>query len=1229
MALYHLSVQTVSRKDGRSAKDKAEYNQREGRFAKMKDPCLFKQSTNMPEWAQESPTLYWEGADLYERGIEQGKGRLYKEVEISLPVELDFDERKSLAQRFVEFLTGKERLPCTLAIHAGHGRNPHAHIMISERKNDGIERPRDQWFKQFYRKDPSRSGAEKSRSLMPKAWLETVRKTWAEFANRALQGKGRSERIDHRSLAAQGIDRVPQVHLGPNVLRMEVRGIERDRADRALEVEKLNAQIIDLGKIRDALAIERRREGVDAGATPPERVVGKERGTEDERDSNDSPDRSRERHADRIEAGTTAKHGVRNVRTRELVPHGGESELLLSSDARDHLRQNEGTERAGGVRREVLRAEVAQIGSSPESAQLQPAEQGVDSNRTGVSTRVGEVEARELAQGRSEADRAAAAAATPAVVTGAARTLDGLREGRGLDGLSLADRELGASVAARGGDAEASSEKPSTRAAVGGIGSPPPWVEERRLKPLSGVPVLRIGTGPASAQRSAKQLEAPTDSSGAAAPMARDGGGESRELAQGPTEVSRAVGAAPPAVVTGAARTLDGLREGRGLDGLSMEGRELGASVAARGGDAEASSEKPSTRAAVGGIGSPPPWVEERRLKPLSGVPVLRIGTGPASTGLHGAEQAAISADTGSARTIGGEARDLARSSTKAERGAIAAAPPAVVTGAARTLEDLHGARGLDGLSIEGRELGASVAARGGGELATAEAPGRAAVGGIGSPPPRAAGRQLRPLSGVPVLSVQDRAQEVRVNERDRADSRSEERAGAGGTDRAAGAESGGALGPERERARGVAGRGGPAARGVELGSGGGAGAAAATGAGSAADRGAESRGEQRDRERGAATTLGAVGGDGERDRYSSSLERIHALAASARSRGGAAGAGRGGGGGAMGRDEHEGAGGAAAAPRVAAVGGDRTGRAVTRQLEAMGCEQYEVGILERRTGKIMNRTWSGEEIQERLAWLKRMNARGNDVYIRPARGDRASLVLVDDLDRRRLDQMARDGATAAVVVETSPGNFQAWVRLPDRTAEAVHREVARELAHRYEGDPASAAALHYGRLAGFTNQKEQYRGAGGLQPWALLREAGGREARAATELVQGAEERLTGSERASGETERSALRPRVQGRDPIALYREAMGILLPQAPRTKEGGPDRSWCDFRAAGLLVREGYSREEVADAIRTASPDLEERKRGHVEDYVERTVDAVLRSSRARSSPVRGRDEGPER
>ena len=173
----------------------------------------------MPAWADADPTSYWDAADLHERA----NGRLFKRLEFALPTALSADEQRELAVGFAHHVTDGEQLPYTLAIHAGEGTNPHCHLLISERTNDGLERSPEQWFRRYNAAEPEQGGARKTTALRPRAWLMETRAAWAEQANQALAEAGYELRIDHRSYAEQGIERLPGLHLGPTVREMEAR----------------------------------------------------------------------------------------------------------------------------------------------------------------------------------------------------------------------------------------------------------------------------------------------------------------------------------------------------------------------------------------------------------------------------------------------------------------------------------------------------------------------------------------------------------------------------------------------------------------------------------------------------------------------------------------------------------------------------------------------------------------------------------------------------------------------------------------------------------------------------------------------------------------------------------------------------------------------------------------------------------------------------------------------
>jgi len=84
-------------------------------------------------------------------------------------------------------------------------------------------------------------------------------------------------------------------------------------------------------------------------------------------------------------------------------------------------------------------------------------------------------------------------------------------------------------------------------------------------------------------------------------------------------------------------------------------------------------------------------------------------------------------------------------------------------------------------------------------------------------------------------------------------------------------------------------------------------------------------------------------------------------------------------------------------------------------------------------------------------------------------------------------------GFSPAVVVQTSPGNFQAWLKHPEKLDKEMGTAAARALAERFGGDTGAADWRHFGRLSGFTNRKQKYCDpATGLHPFVKLVESSG-----------------------------------------------------------------------------------------------------------------------------------------
>src|SRR6202521_6370754 len=165
---------------------------------------------------------------------------------------------------------------------------------------------------------------------------------------------------------------------------------------------------------------------------------------------------------------------------------------------------------------------------------------------------------------------------------------------------------------------------------------------------------------------------------------------------------------------------------------------------------------------------------------------------------------------------------------------------------------------------------------------------------------------------------------------------------------------------------------------------------------------------------------------------------------------------------------------------------------AVEKQSCAMGAQVFEIGLFDPNAaeGAMLPRLWNLDTLLRSVSWLRLKNAEGRNIYIRPA-GEH-SLSLIDDANIQVIERLKSEGFAPAVVLETSPGNFQAWLHHGQILPKHLSTFAARLLASRFGGELASADWRHYGRLAGFTNRKDKHRRTDGTFPYVRLHEATG-----------------------------------------------------------------------------------------------------------------------------------------
>lgn len=240
MAIYHLHMQTISRADGRSAVAAAAYRAAsrltaaDGRvFDFRRKQGVVAQQIFVPEGR---PPIDRQDLWLMAEKTETRKNStLAREMDMAIPVELTKEERFKLAAQFCHWLAQEYQVAVDCCMHRKDKNdpqeNPHLHAMFTTRR---------------YSQEGT-LGA-KTRELddlkTRKTHLLRIREKWADFCNEFLQFYG--EIIDHRSFKDQGIDALPQIHVGSAATTMVRRGLETERGTLNQEIQKNNSEILQL-----------------------------------------------------------------------------------------------------------------------------------------------------------------------------------------------------------------------------------------------------------------------------------------------------------------------------------------------------------------------------------------------------------------------------------------------------------------------------------------------------------------------------------------------------------------------------------------------------------------------------------------------------------------------------------------------------------------------------------------------------------------------------------------------------------------------------------------------------------------------------------------------------------------------------------------------------------------------------------------------------------------------
>lgn len=287
--------------------------------------------------------------------------------------------------------------------------------------------------------------------------------------------------------------------------------------------------------------------------------------------------------------------------------------------------------------------------------------------------------------------------------------------------------------------------------------------------------------------------------------------------------------------------------------------------------------------------------------------------------------------------------------------------------------------------------------------------------------------------------------------------------------------------------------------------------------------------------------------------------------------------------------------------------------QAIRRQLAAMPHELYLVRLIHQQTRRAFpgERLWTATQLGSAatVRFLRGRNREGCDVYVQAHAGDQNAGYILLDLDGAQpavIAAMRAQGHDPCVVLQTSPGHLQAWIRLSACTLEpALATAASKLLALTYGGDPASTDWRHLGRLAGFTNQKPARRTPAGYAPWVKVIGAQPGLAPRAEALLQSARAWLSSQQAPAPSAHSTAAEAAPAGIGALAAAAIYRGCLQRWHIRERFPQPDWSIVDLWVARHLLAQGVAPAQAQEILRLASPQFP-RRHADPDDYLRRTI-----------------------
>ncbi len=141
-----------------------------------------------------------------------------------------------------------------------------------------------------------------------------------------------------------------------------------------------------------------------------------------------------------------------------------------------------------------------------------------------------------------------------------------------------------------------------------------------------------------------------------------------------------------------------------------------------------------------------------------------------------------------------------------------------------------------------------------------------------------------------------------------------------------------------------------------------------------------------------------------------------------------------------------------------------------------------QLGVLDLKIGR-----WMVAPNTANIPYLKAENAQGRHIIMRPHPSIMPYYLMIDDISFELVHKHHQDKngvwKPGRLVVETSPANYQVWIRL----SKALSLVDKRYCLKKFRSDPGADPNMRWGRCPGFRNRKSKYKDEQGGYPLSRL----------------------------------------------------------------------------------------------------------------------------------------------